>query len=373
MLNFKRLLTGLEVDFQIYSNQRQAVTRLLHAIKTDYYCAKIQSNAKEAKLLFRTVDTLLHRSGEPALPACDSPSYLANIFQDFFLEMVALIHQGIQATLTDLDLGALPWGPEELPAACSLTCFRLATHDDIRQLVSMAPTKSCELDPMPTWLLKQCGDGIIPSMTSISNMSLESGVVPGCLKKALVRPLLKIASLDADCLKNYRPVSHLSFISKQTERVVAARLNEHMSQFELFEPLQSAYKARHSCETSLIHVQNNILRAMDQGKVGILLLLDMSAAFETVDHRTLLGRLHTEIGIGGTALDWFESYLVDRHQVVSIRDEHSDPCLLHNGVPQGSVLGPQLFTAYTSPLGRIIRAHGLDYHLSRIIPNCMCL
>ena len=89
---------------------------------------------------------------------------------------------------------------------------------------------------------------------------------------------------------------------------------------------------------------------MDQGKVGILLLLDMSAA------------LHTEIGIGGTALDWVESYLVDRHQVVSIRGEHSDSRLLHYGVPQGSVLGPQLFTVYTSPLGRIIRAHGLDYH-----------
>ena len=89
----------------------------------------------------------------------------------------------------------------------------------------------------------------LPSMTSIINMSLESGVVPGCFKKALVRPLLKKPSLDADCLKNYRPVSNLSFISKQTERVVAARLNEHMSQFELFEPLQSAYKARRSQRT----------------------------------------------------------------------------------------------------------------------------
>ena len=85
------------------------------------------------------------------------------------------------------------------------------------------------------------------------------------------------------------------------------------------------------CETALIHVQNNILRAMDQGKVGILLLLDMSAAFETVDHRTLLDRLHTELGIGGTALDWFESFLVGRHQVVSIRGEHSDSCLLRYG------------------------------------------
>ena len=141
---------------------------------------------------------------------------------------------------------------------CFTRIFRLATHDDIRKQVGKAPTKSCELDSIPTWLLKQCGDGIIPSMASIINMSLESGIVPGCFKKALVRPLLKKPSLDADCLKNYRPVSNLPFISKQTERVDAARLNEHVSQFELFEPLQSAYKARHSCETALIHVQNNI-------------------------------------------------------------------------------------------------------------------
>ena len=98
--------------------------------------------------------------------------------------------------------------------------------------------------------------------------------------------------------------------------------------------------------------------------MGILILLDMSAAFETVDHRTLLNRFHTELGIGGTALDWFESYLVDSHlAVVFICCEHSDSCLLHYGVPQGSVLGPHLFTVYTSPLGMIIRAHGLDYHL----------
>ena len=289
---------------------------------------------------------------------CDSPSYLANIFQDFFLERVALIHQGIQATLTDLDLGVLPWRPEELPAACSLTCLRLATHEDIRQLVSKAPTKSCELDSMLTWLLKQCGDGIVPSMTSIIDMSLESGVVPGCFKKALVRPLLKKPSLDADCLKNYRPVSNLSFISKPTERVVTARLNEHMSQFELFEPMQSAYKARHSCETALIHVQNNILRAMARGRWASF----FSSTCPQLLKLWIIERCWTDC-TQRSALDWFESYLVGRHQVVSIRGEHSDSRLLHYGVPQGSVLGPQLFTVYTSPLGRIICAHGLDYHL----------
>ena len=134
-----------------------------------------------------------------------------------------LIYQEIQATLTDLDLGASLWGPEELPVACPLTSFRLATRDDILKLVCNAPTKSCELDTMPTWLLKQCSDGIIPSMTSIINMKLESGVVPGCFKKTLVRPLLKKPSLDADCLLQTGVQSILHF---ETDRESGCRQTE---------------------------------------------------------------------------------------------------------------------------------------------------
>ena len=92
-----------------------------------------------------------------------------------------------------------------------------------------------------------------------------------------------------------------------------------MSQFDLFELLPSAYKARHSCETALVHVQNNIMRAMDQGKVGILLLLHMSAAFENVEHRTQLNRLHIELGIGVTALDWFESYIDTEQSLLVVK------------------------------------------------------
>ena len=101
---------------------------------------------------------------------------------------------------------------------------------------------------------------------------------------------------------------------------------------------------------------------MDEGKVGVLLLLDLSAAFDTDDHKMLLDRLRGELGVGGTALDWFESYLVGRQQVVTVQGEESHSRELNFGVPQGSVLGPQLFTVYTMPLGRILRAHGLDYH-----------
>ena len=119
------------------------------------------------------------------------------------------------------------------------------------------------------------------------------------MKRAVVRPLLKKSTLDQNDLKNCRPVSNLSYISKLLERVVAVRLNSHMSSNGLHEPLQSAYKAGHSTETALTRVQNDILLGMDQQKVTILVMLDLSAAFDTIDHSVLLQRMKERVSVGG--------------------------------------------------------------------------
>ena len=156
---------------------------------------------------------------------------------------------------------------------------------------------------MPTCLLRKCEDVIAPIMTKIINMSMESGTVPADLKVAHISPLLKKPNLDAECLKNYRPISNLPFLSKQVERVVASRLSEHTAHFNLSEPFQSAYKANnHSCETALLKVQNDFLRAMDNQKVGVLILLDLSAAFDTVSHCILLKRVRNELRLSGKHL-----------------------------------------------------------------------
>ena len=144
-------------------------------------------------------------------------------------------------------------------------------------------------------------------------------------------------------------------------RVVASQLAKHMAQFDLHEPHQSVYRPHHSCETALIRVQNKILWAMNHRKVGILLLLDLSAAFDTVSHDVLLQQLAMEMGVCGKALTRFESYLTNHQQRMSLVHVASEPCTIKFGVPQGSVLGPQLFSIYTKPLGRIIRSHWLDY------------
>ena len=142
------------------------------------------------------------------------------------------------------------------------------------------------------------------------------------MKQALVTSLLKKDDLDPEVLKNYRPVSNLS-LSKVLERVVAARLTNYMTINQLHEPMQSAYRACHSTEAALVRVQNDILRTLDQAGVTILVLLDHSAAFDTIDHSILLYRMESVLGVKGSALQWFKSYLLGRKQRIKINDDFS--------------------------------------------------
>ena len=198
-------------------------------------------------------------------------------------------------------------------------------------------------------------DSYLPFITHLTNVSLQTGIFPESFKNAYVRPLLKKPTLDSNVLKNYRPVSNLTFLSKIVERVVARQIQQHMDDNGLNNPVQSAYRQGHSCETAVLKVQNDIFRALDQGYVVIHVMLDLSAAFDTLDHRILLHRMKNVLGIAGTTYDWFESYLSGRSQQVIINGSVSSKCNLNIGVPQGSVLGPILFNIYTLPLFDLAR------------------
>ena len=131
------------------------------------------------------------------------------------------------------------------------------------------PPKSCDLDPIPTSVLYDCLDEIIPIVTSIINKSLSSDIVPQCFKHALVKPLLKKVSLDPKCLKHYRSVSILPFLSKVLERIVLKQVLQHLQSHSLLEPFRSAYRKCHSTETALLRVVNDLLQASDSGCVSI--------------------------------------------------------------------------------------------------------
>ena len=187
-------------------------------------------------------------------------------------------------------------------------------------------------------------------------------MVPDCFKTALLKPLLKKAHLDSEVYANFRPISNLIYVSKLTEKVVAKQLIEHVSSNGLDEVFQSAYKNFHSTETALVKVYNDILVDIDKNRTIILLLLDLSAAFDTVDHEMLLYRLASRFGISDVALSWFGSYLSNRSQFVNVRGTQSEAHSLPCGVPQGSVLGPVLYLLYTSPLGDIVRRYNMGFH-----------
>ena len=152
---------------------------------------------------------------------------------------------------------------------------------------------------------------IIPAMTNLINMSFSKESVLIGFKKARARPLLKRSTFDTDYLKKYRSVSNLPFLSKQCEQVVTSQLTEHLSHFDLAEPFQSAYMTQYSSKMAVLHVQNDILRSMDEGKVGVLRLLYLSSAFDTVDHGVFLCRLLEELGIGVSVLDCLTSCLAN--------------------------------------------------------------
>ena len=167
-------------------------------------------------------------------------------------------------------------------------------------------------------------------------------------------------------------MSNLNYISKLLERVVAGQLNCYLQQNGPFttqdnllvNPFQSAYKTGHSTESALLKIKSDIQLSLSKGHSSALTLLDLSAALDTIDHALLLGRLSLEYGLSGSVLKWVTSYLTNRRESVKIHDTLSSERQLLYGVPQGSVLGPVLFTLYTAPLSKIISAFSsLSHHL----------
>ena len=340
--------SGLSIHKDIFVRLRKETTQLAKSLKKAHINNSLLLAKGDQKKLFSVFNNLVDGNHDAQLPDHQSEKELANRFSNFFIEKVKRIRDsfGSQESTSQL-----------VPVSFSgkvLSDFELVTVNDMKCLIMEHGVKCSIADVLPADLINEHLDLFLPVWTDLVNASLTEGTMDG-LKTAIVKPLVKESNLDVEILKNFRPVSNLPFLSKIIERVVHKQLNKHMENNNLNIDNQSGYKKGHSTETLLIKITNDLLIASDKNTATVLLLLDLSSAFDTVHIDKLLTILFCEIGIRGTALSWFKSYLHYRTQKVKIGNSYSEEVLIEFGVPQGSVLGPVLFNIYIRSFYQFVR------------------
>ena len=348
----------------LFHSQCQLIANLLDKAERKFFLTSIIENSANYKCIYEICSNLLGRSKDSPLPPGIPNKDLAVSFNNYFIEKIAKIHSDLIGKCQQLPPYIKILAP---PGTHNLSNFQPITLPELQKLVLYTLNKNCMLNPIPTALLKQILPSIAALIADIINTSLRDGMVPESFKRALVKPLLKKPGLEL-LEKNYRPVSNLSYISKLVEHVMAAQLVTHIKRHGMMEAHLSAYHSSHSTETALLKVKTDIIQALDNQEVACLILLDLSAVFDTIDHDILLNRLKSRFAVTGVVLKWLGSYLKDRSQVVEIGvplsgDSRSELAKLRLDIPQGCVLGPIRFTIYTVPIGNICRKHQVVFHL----------
>jgi hypothetical protein len=206
-------------------------------------------------------------------------------------------------------------------------------------------------------------DLLSPILLHIINSSLKQNLFPDELKKALITPIIKNEVKNPDDFQNYRPVSNLEFLSKLLERVMYVQLVKHIERHGLHGRFQSAYKPYHSCETAMAQVVDDIQQFLTIKMNVCLVMLDLSSAFDTVDHGILFDRLERNFFIREGALKLIKSYLCSRTFSVVIDGHTGTQHDLNYGVPQGSILGPLFYLLYTREIETVVQQHGFKVHL----------
>ena len=349
--------TKLMVHKAEFIRLRKLTTVLAHDKKVRHCRSEINNAPNSTKALYATVNKLIGKENKPLLPTAKSDTALANEFGMIFTSKVNKIRRDIETKI-------IPTASNNFICHSPLNftlldSFDPATDHEILEIIQIYGLKCCFNDPLPETLMKLHTELLVPVWTHLVNLSLHSGTMDN-LKHADIIPILKAYDLDPELHSNFRPVSNLQFLGKLIERVVLKRLNNHIFQNNLDVHNQYGYKSAHSTESILVKITNDIFIASDKKTATVLLLLDLSSAFDTVDISILLDILRNEIGITGVALKWFRSFLTNRTMRVKINNSYSDVFVLEFGIPQGSVLGPVLFNLYVRSIYKCVESSGFS-------------
>jgi Reverse transcriptase (RNA-dependent DNA polymerase) len=353
--------TKSDADRVAYRQACRVTNKLINTSRRNYIQDRLAKASGDSRQRWRIANELLHRKDtKPEVSTPTSSLDRCRIFINFFANKLVTIANKIDEHLNSLSLPVLP--RIDFDEAVAFASFKHVSIADVHKIICACPTKCSPLDFIPITVVKSCSDIFSPLLARLANMSFSEGVFPDIFKVGQITPILKKPGLSVDDPSNYRPITNLSSFGKILERIAQSQLRSHITASPNIGPLQSAYRVFHSTETAMTRVVSDLLTKVDTGSPSVLLSLDISAAFDTLDHSLLLKRAEDVFGFTGCAQSWLASYLSGRSSYVSINNVCSDTVVHKSGVPQGSVLGPLLFSIFTTPVGKLISSFGLSYH-----------
>ena len=340
-----KLMKNNLVSSDFYKSYKNKLTGLIRKSKKMFFGEKFGNCCGNIKSTWKKINNLIGRNkksdsnffnvGDAVI---SDPNKIASEFNDYFLDSIKNISNNIEDTNVSY--------MEYMPPSNDKTAFFIPSSvSEVSQLISSFKNKTSDIDSIPTKVFKLIANYISLPISCLFNQSLEEGSFPVCLKRARVVPIIKKG--DPHILANYRPISTLPFLAKVFEKLMASRANKFLLKNNILNMCQFGFKSDFGTNDALISFMNYVYDKLINLDHIFILFLDYSRAFDTINHDILLNKLY-HYGFRGNSYKWFCSYLSDRYQLVDYYGHRSCETLIDTGVPQGSVLGPLLFTIYVN-------------------------